>query len=311
MAVSKSIVGLRPCGKHYLVRSNGVAHDVKCEQCALEIDYKNSKEIIPHVYPEDILAQFIWKGENYMDKIWTDLDFMDGIFLLKNIFPDEEFSGNPLLLSNERITRVMESVKVIGKGNGNDSLAKDPLTRLRGEHEKLRDAIFAGKRENGNIAERKFQSLYKHSPYKRNLLHDLPPEMLVEKKITTKLNESGKIKKGKSKTLSTSMSSVRLASLPSTARSEGKDKSPAGLSGIGIGDPKNRSSSSSSSSNNLFSTSLLPVGLGNGTLLSSATLQAIHDSSSSRPLPSITYSALAGGSSSIDLTSSNQVIIFT
>lgn len=293
------VVGLRPCGKHYLVRSNGVAHDVKCEQCALVNDYKNAKEIIPHVYPEDILAQFVWRGENYMDKMWKDLDFMDGIFLLKNIFPDEEFSANPLLLSNEKITRVMEHVKLLGKGN--DAAGKDPLTRLRGEHEKLRDAMFAGKRENEIIAEKKFQSLYKHSPFKRNLLHDLPPEMQIEKKVTNKLNESGKVKKGKSKTLSTSVSSVRLASLPSTARSESKDKTPAG------GDLKSRSSSSSSSGN-LFSATLPPMGFGTGTLLNSATLQAIHDSSGARPLPSITYLASATSSSSVDQTTSNQVI---
>ena len=302
------IVGLRPCGKHYLVRSNGVAHDVKCEQCALEIDYKNSKEIIPHVYPEGILAQFIWRGENYMDKMWKDLDFMDGIFLLKNVFPDEEFSANPLLLSNEKITRVMEYVKLIGKGN--DVVGKDPLTRLRGEHEKLRDAIFAGKRENENIAEKKFQSLYKHSPFKRNLLHDLPPDMQVEKKITNKLNESGKVKKGKAKTSSTSVSSVRLVSLPATVRSEGKDKTTAGLSGIGISDIKSRSIGSSSSNSNLLSATLPPVGLVTGTLLNSATLQAIHEISGARSLPSITYLGSATSSSSVDLTYLNQVIIY-
>ena len=285
MAVSKMIVGLRPCGNHYLVRSNGVHHDLKCEQCALQNEFKDAKQVIPHVYPEDILAQFIWRGENYMDKIWRDLDFIDGIHLLKKALPDEDFVSNPLLLSNATIVEVMESLKASRKltdENGravtgekdNELAGKDPLKNLRGEHEKLRDAIFSGKRENEIIADRKFQSLYKHSPFKRNLLDDLPPEMLVDPKITARLTDSTskskkQLSKGKSKTLSMT---VKLESIYSSSRTSGS------------------TGSKSSKKKSLHLSNTVPS-LGTSTLLDSSTLLAIHNSSST-PLPSIISSAI-------------------
>jgi len=233
MATSKRVVSLRPCGQHYLIRSNGVSHDIKCEQCLLQNKYKNAKEIIPHIYPEHILSQFVWRGYNYMDKIWTDLDFVDDVHFMKKAFPNETFTSNPLLISNETISEALHALKIGNKDGSNDlfsSKSVDPLRTLRGSHEKLRDAIFAGKAENERNAEKEFQQLYKHSPFKRNLLNDLPLDvrlgtagtvasMKTTTKSTAELEKSSS--KRKTKTLSVSKSNLntlQLDSLPGTMK---------------------------------------------------------------------------------------------
>ena len=77
--------GLRPCGKHYIVRSTGVDPMLKCEQCALQNEFLKAKEPLPEIYEDDILAQYIWKGVNYTNKIWNDLNFLDENHLLKKV----------------------------------------------------------------------------------------------------------------------------------------------------------------------------------------------------------------------------------
>ena len=69
LAVSKYLVGLRGCGKHYWVRSNGVPSHLPCEQCGVTRQMEQQVlQGIPEVFPtsttkeEPPISQYIWKG---------------------------------------------------------------------------------------------------------------------------------------------------------------------------------------------------------------------------------------------------------
>ena len=69
LAVSKYLVGLRGCGKHYWVRSNGVPNHLPCEQCGVTRQMEQQVlQGIPEVFPtstakeEPPISQYIWKG---------------------------------------------------------------------------------------------------------------------------------------------------------------------------------------------------------------------------------------------------------
>jgi len=79
LAVTKYLVGLRSCGKHYWVRSNGVPSHMQCEQCGV-IDRmeKHVMQGIPEVHPTSSkqappISQYIWKGADVFIMIYPSM----------------------------------------------------------------------------------------------------------------------------------------------------------------------------------------------------------------------------------------------
>ena len=133
---AKPIVGLRSCGKHFAVRSNAVPNDLPCECCRAQL-LAQPDLVVPSALqdPEENLQQFIWRGVNYLEKIWTDVDFLDENILLKKAFPEFEIKFNPLLLLSRDFQDVLEVVSVQdGK----------VLEYLKGRQEQVRDAQRSG-----------------------------------------------------------------------------------------------------------------------------------------------------------------------
>ena len=106
--VPKMYIGLRSCGNHYLVRSDGVDSDLPCEQCGAD-RATNPKKYIPRA-TKGVFPQFLWHGENYLDKMWGDLKFLDRVDLLKPMKTKFDVTDNPLLLSKHRLSYVLEDI---------------------------------------------------------------------------------------------------------------------------------------------------------------------------------------------------------
>lgn len=104
----KMYIGLRACGNHYLVRSEGVAPDIPCEQCAAD-RATNPKEYIPRATKE-VFPQFLWHGDNYLNKMWSDTKFLEHVDLLKHLKNKFDFENNPLFLSKHRLSYVLEDI---------------------------------------------------------------------------------------------------------------------------------------------------------------------------------------------------------
>ena len=97
---SKVLIGLRKCGKHYLVRSSSVPQDIPCEACGAAKLAKPSL-VVKDPFPKDeneIFHQFIWHGQNYLERMWIDTDFLQQSHLLNIVFPDLHLYYNPLML---------------------------------------------------------------------------------------------------------------------------------------------------------------------------------------------------------------------
>jgi hypothetical protein len=116
-------IGLRYCGKHYLVRSHRVPADLPCEVCAsrthavpdsvvpLLTDPKRRQDSDSREYNE-LLPQFIWKGKKYLDKMWMDTSFLSENVFIKAVLPNYLFAYNPLLLDTENLRRTLEILNV-------------------------------------------------------------------------------------------------------------------------------------------------------------------------------------------------------
>lgn len=183
-AVNKKQIGLRRCGQHYIVRSSGVPQDMECEQCAL-IKQQQAKaaSAVPELYQEEPVSQYIWNGSNYLEKMWTDLDFLADVEYLKRALPGENFQANPLLLSNESVQELLhamhvhkragKSIAVAAKtaaiGSSSSKVAsaepRHPLNGLRGRQEQLRDAGRAGDRHNADLKQQAHERKYRDDPY--------------------------------------------------------------------------------------------------------------------------------------------------
>lgn len=156
-------IGLRTCGNHYLVRSSGVPKDLPCEQCiAQELD--QPKDAVPNVFKES-LAQFIWKGQNYLEKMWTDLDFLEEVSLLKKAFSKEDFKGNPLLLSNDIIVTLLNRLEKYDNVDINGNLCNRNLERYKSRTELLCDALKQGDRQNVLMRRQESEHTLRNNPY--------------------------------------------------------------------------------------------------------------------------------------------------
>jgi len=181
-AVNKRLLGLRRCGQHYWVRSSGVSQDMECEQCSLQkqLDAERDKGV-PEVYQEEPVAQYIWNGQNYLEKMWTDLDFLAEVEFLKKALPEENFLANPLLLGNTSVATLLGTLQSTNASNkkaatmaasrltapssGDVERRKHVLADLRGNKELLKDAGKAGERHNALLKQQQYDALYKDSPY--------------------------------------------------------------------------------------------------------------------------------------------------
>lgn len=188
-AVNKKQIGLRKCGQHYIVRSCGVPQDMECEQCAL-LKQQQAKAAsgVPELYQEEPISQFIWNGTNYLEKLWTDLDFLSSVEYLKRALPEENFRANPLMLSNVSIQEMLHSVHIhkragnsprghgltvvpnatVVSSSGSSKVAAEPrhpLNRLRGRQELLKDAARAGDRHNADLKQQAYETKYRDDPY--------------------------------------------------------------------------------------------------------------------------------------------------
>lgn len=139
------LTGLRSCRKHYLVRDTSVPPDLPCQECALK-QFGNTNMLLPPVsnYP---MPQYLWHGQNYLDRMWSDLDFLDDIILLKHLLPDLDTKLNPLLLTRDSLKSSLK--KVIKK----QDLPKQALKFLKGRIELLGEAQRAANSANKAASE--------------------------------------------------------------------------------------------------------------------------------------------------------------
>lgn len=104
----KMFIGLRSCRKHYLIRSAGVSPDIPCEQC-LTTKASQSTEYVPKI-TSHLFPQYLWHGTNYLDKLWTDLQFLQNISLMKDLNHIFDYQYNPLLLSKTSYNSLLNGV---------------------------------------------------------------------------------------------------------------------------------------------------------------------------------------------------------
>jgi hypothetical protein len=134
----KSLVGLRKCGKHYLVRSGSVPQDIPCEACGAAKLARPSR-LVGAPFEEDEteeLHQFIWRGTNYLLKMWTDTDFLQQSVLLPIVLPDFRTFFNPLLLPSQDYYRMLKVLRENPQGKA--------LKHLVGRLEQVRQAQSLG-----------------------------------------------------------------------------------------------------------------------------------------------------------------------
>ena len=129
-------VGLRNCRKHYLVRSEGVPSDLPCEQCATR-DYSKPNTLVKTAKAEDSLPQFLWHGNDYIEKMTSDMSFLQENVPLQRRVPELSVKGNPLLLLRHNLKGNLDSLSVS---------KKDTFNQLRGRKEQLSDALEAGEK---------------------------------------------------------------------------------------------------------------------------------------------------------------------
>lgn len=125
---------VRPCRKHYIIRSNGVPADFPCEQCSAK-QAQEPPQYLPHIY-HDTLPVYIWSQKNYLEKMWTDLSFLSENIFLRKALPDLEIEFNPLLLTRNKLGQnIMDFRERFSDGKG----ASDTLECLRGPEEQVRN----------------------------------------------------------------------------------------------------------------------------------------------------------------------------
>jgi hypothetical protein len=151
-------IGIRNCRRHYLVRSEGVPADLPCEQCAGK-SYSKPNDIVLSS-SSDLLPQFIWHGKSYLEKIWTDFDFLTENIAIKKFLPELVIKGNPLLLSNDKYFKALESIGVN---------IHDPLRFLRGRLEQVEEAAKASI----TIPEKVNRYSFMGTAYQENMLASL------------------------------------------------------------------------------------------------------------------------------------------
>lgn len=136
----KMMLGLRSCGKHYLIRTLGVPANLPCEQCAAKAA-EIAQESVPSVMEEQI-PQFIWHGESYLNKMWTDTDFLADVSLLGYFTDEIDVTFNPLLLTNEKMQSIVRGVVATATPSHSTAAnaSKLLLKRLKGRREKKEEA---------------------------------------------------------------------------------------------------------------------------------------------------------------------------
>ena len=150
----KMFIGLRKCGNHYLVRSVGVSPDLPCELCGAS-KASNFKQFIAQA-TDKLFPQFLFHGENYLDKMWVDTQFLGTVALLQRYFGQFDCFMNPLHLTKDKIAEVMDDIIKYGADLKQDKeglagyIDLKPLNNLRGKYERFRvaseDAVRRGKK---------------------------------------------------------------------------------------------------------------------------------------------------------------------
>jgi hypothetical protein len=159
-------IGLRVCGRHYLVRSDFVPSTLPCEQCIARTNAQ-PKLLVPSMaatlgvdvggsggggageesHNKVTLPQFVWHGVNYVDKMWNDLDFVSGVSALKRYTCGIDPHMNPLLLSGEEVRDFYGTLNKIhattSRAQGGSGADLQILQRLKGRVEQLEDAVEA------------------------------------------------------------------------------------------------------------------------------------------------------------------------
>jgi hypothetical protein len=126
---NKMIVGLRSCGKHYLAHTSNVPADLPCEVCKMD-EFNKPNTLVPTIYDEP-LNDFVYKGANYLEKMWNDLSFLTDNLLLTKALPEYDFQHNPLLLTVPHFKTLLDSLYIS---------PLDPMATLKGKIEQLVDA---------------------------------------------------------------------------------------------------------------------------------------------------------------------------
>ena len=125
-ARKQMIVCTRPCRVHFLVRTQHVPADLPCEECAAK-KFSRPYAAVPPLFDEP-LPGWLWKGENYLEKMWADTRFLSENLLLKKALPEFSFEFNPLLLPSGYYKEVLSSLFLV---------PTDSLAFLRGRIEQV------------------------------------------------------------------------------------------------------------------------------------------------------------------------------
>lgn len=194
-AISKSLIALRPCKKHFLVRSSGVPADLKCEQCEGKKTVENAN-MTAKLY-NNPFPPFIYKESNYLEKVWTDLAFLQDFECIRKLYPDFHFDRNPLLLDSSSSEQLVNSLRKSSTKNKKQNNV-DPLSDLKGKREQLHDAlVFSKSYREKKLEELKLSKFANHPWHPDHAISHLSKSLqqtLKEKPNSTKRSKSSGLK---------------------------------------------------------------------------------------------------------------------
>ena len=214
----KMMIGLRACGRHYLVRSESVPPSLPCQECVVK-EYCEPSTIVPSI-SDELLPQFLWHGENYLDRMWSDLDFLDEVVPLKKHLMDTDLKMNPLLLPRAALKRLLTEANQGTKGS--DALGM--LTTLTGRIEQVENAKQAADEANKIKAEPSLCGLPYASPHKVSRAERFHPNtpmdpMLSSSALTTSMDNNASTRNRTDSMQDFDDKSISLVSISSTRSS--------------------------------------------------------------------------------------------
>ncbi|RYH29580.1 hypothetical protein EON65_08045 [archaeon] len=213
-AERKSIVGYRPCGKHFIVRSSGVPADIPCEGCGAATA-SNTDTIAPKLYKFiNGFPVFSYSNVNYIEKVWKDMTALENIDVVKKLFPSVETFKNPFYLDSSTRTQLLNTMLL--KDNSSDEVSfsrhrktADPLGNLKGRMEILQDALLYSKTYQAEVEEKnKRKKVSSHPLFKTQHVPKIFEDEV--KKLESTSSKTRKSTKTGTITMHTSASTSRL-----------------------------------------------------------------------------------------------------
>lgn len=145
------IVSKRKCGKHFII---------KCQNCVMKDECEICKTDQLCLFNATIQQQFVWQGVNYMEKMCSDVSFLEENLPFTEIFPLFMSENNPLLLPD--FSCIQSLLSDVLSNTSSMALQYDPLLTFENKTEKLQKAKNYSKELQNTLYN---QSLLKTSPY--------------------------------------------------------------------------------------------------------------------------------------------------